>query len=259
MIPIELFGGLEKITQRDARGECADEGVAKNLWAQVGQRQELEQSRSCDMIQIRVIAETEFCFHDLIMPAICKSYRIDDMLLGFGDGWEDEVVTIGREDHASAIEFLDLDVEREMDESSSVFDMRFVCAGWTRLAFIFCWRKLIDSQAFDGFGIEPESEFVLRKCNTVDDFSDPVISDFRRLVFEQRVIQIVEYDASCEIVKMIRVDGFDQASFESSFDRLLTSWRTLDLDTRMLAIIEYTHFMLGVPRYGARPWHDDSK
>ena len=87
-------------------------------------------------------------------------------------------MAIGRKDHASAVEFLDLDVECEVDESSSVFNMRFVGAGWVWLALISCWKILMNSQAFDGIRIEPESKFVRCQCNAVDDLSDPVVSDF---------------------------------------------------------------------------------
>ena len=85
MIPIKLFSCSEQVTQRDARSECANKCMAKNLWAQVSQRQEIEQACSRYVILIRVIAETELCLHDRMMPAIREPDCINDVLLGFRD------------------------------------------------------------------------------------------------------------------------------------------------------------------------------
>lgn len=65
----------------------------------------------------------------LVVPAVGQADGLDDVPLGLGLRWDDEVGPIGAEQQLAAAEFLDADAEGERDELPVILGLRLMQTG----------------------------------------------------------------------------------------------------------------------------------
>lgn len=110
-IPVELLRCGEQIIERDAAGECPGEGMPQDFWAELGEREQLQDTRAGDALLLGEYPDLESGLDELVVPSIRQTDRLDEVLSGLGLRRDDQVMAVGAEEQPSSIKLLDLELE----------------------------------------------------------------------------------------------------------------------------------------------------
>lgn len=123
MRPIEVLRCFEEVVERDARCDRAREHMTENLGAEVDQRKKRHDPRSGDSIGLGIGTDLLARLQEIVVPALRESDGVDQVPLRLGFGGENQVLALGREEQAAAVDLLELDRELDVDPSTALCEL----------------------------------------------------------------------------------------------------------------------------------------